>query len=353
VGIRGFTMSNRVRTVPCLVCVVGALAASAAGRDAIVMPDSTSDVVQRFDAFDGTFLGTVATLNQPGGALTPVEALVVGNAVWVSDQLQDNITAYDLATGAYLGVIVGPEQGLDNVRGIEVVAGRLWVTCGSGIYAGQVVVFDQFTRAFLFAVDVGGSPFDAVLFEGVILVPNSDSGDIDRVALDGTILSKFVDSTGPDQPLDFPEQVYPDRRAGDVLVAEFSGTRELFRFGVDGTLLESIDTTPQGGVRGILRLGNGKIMFSNGNGVHTYDAGEGVRTLYAGGGRYLTLVRDGGFCAPDFNSDGFLDFFDYADFVACFEGAACPPGRTADYNNDAFVDLFDYNAYVAAFEDGC
>jgi len=58
-------------------------------------------------------------------------------------------------------------------------------------------------------------------------------------------------------------------------------------------------------------------------------------------------------CAPDFNNDGFLDGFDYDDFVTCFETGSCPPGTSADYNNDAFVDGFDYDDFVTAFELGC
>lgn len=58
-------------------------------------------------------------------------------------------------------------------------------------------------------------------------------------------------------------------------------------------------------------------------------------------------------CGPDFNLDGFVDFFDYADFVHCYEGTACPRGRDADYNLDNFVDFFDYIAYVDDFEHGC
>jgi hypothetical protein len=57
-------------------------------------------------------------------------------------------------------------------------------------------------------------------------------------------------------------------------------------------------------------------------------------------------------CPPDFNNDGFLDFFDYADFVACFEGS-CSPGGSPDFNDDGFTDFFDYAAFVEAFEAGC
>ena len=58
-------------------------------------------------------------------------------------------------------------------------------------------------------------------------------------------------------------------------------------------------------------------------------------------------------CPADFNGDTFLDFFDYADFVACFESGLCPPGATADFNADGFADFFDYADFVSAFEAGC
>ena len=58
-------------------------------------------------------------------------------------------------------------------------------------------------------------------------------------------------------------------------------------------------------------------------------------------------------CPADFNGDGFLDFFDYDEYVTCFEINVCPPGKTADFNGDNFVDFFDYDDYVTAFETGC
>jgi hypothetical protein len=54
----------------------------------------------------------------------------------------------------------------------------------------------------------------------------------------------------------------------------------------------------------------------------------------------------------DFNQDGFIDFFDYDEFVRCFEGD-CPPGLSADFNLDDFVDFFDYSDFVFRFEAGC
>jgi hypothetical protein len=58
-------------------------------------------------------------------------------------------------------------------------------------------------------------------------------------------------------------------------------------------------------------------------------------------------------CPVDFNADGFLDFFDYDEYVTCFETGACPPQATADFNDDGFVDFFDYDDFVASYEAGC
>lgn len=58
-------------------------------------------------------------------------------------------------------------------------------------------------------------------------------------------------------------------------------------------------------------------------------------------------------CLPDFNDDGFMDVFDFVAFVDCFNGEACPPGKSADYNNDGFADIFDFVDFVTDFENGC
>lgn len=69
---------------------------------------------------------------------------------------------------------------------------------------------------------------------------------------------------------------------------------------------------------------------------------------------YLRMRADlSGRCPPDFNRDGFLDFFDYDAFVACYATGACPAGRAADFNRDGFTDFFDYDQFVEAFDAGC
>ena len=88
---------------------------------------------------------------------------------------------------------------------------------------------------------------------------------------------------------------------------------------------------------------------------------EGFRLELAGPGISRQAIPASAFwrgtpvptCRPDFNGDGFLDFFDYDDYVNCFETGSCPPGTTADFNGDGFADFFDYDDFVAAFEIGC
>jgi len=54
-------------------------------------------------------------------------------------------------------------------------------------------------------------------------------------------------------------------------------------------------------------------------------------------------------CPADFNSDGFLTFEDFDEFVAAFEAGAI----TADFDADGFLTFEDFDAFVGAFEAGC
>jgi len=154
----------------------------------------------------------------------------------------------------------------------------------------------------------------------------------------------------------------------------FGTDTELGLFSSDGTLLRWNDDANGGAGSEIagLALADG-IYYAC---VMAYDAGGTnglVRPGFAGTGPYSLAVngateasgelgpysnhwysfRIGPACPADFNADGFVDGFDYDDFVACFEGASCPSGTTADFNGDGFADGFDYDDFVTAFEAGC
>ena len=87
--------------------------------------------------------------------------------------------------------------------------------------------------------------------------------------------------------------------------------------------------------------------------VDVSETGLIVATSDNGFAPVAVLLSPENSCPADFNGDGFMDFFDYDDFVSCFEGSGCPDGRTADFNGDGFADFFDYDDFVSAFEVGC
>ena len=99
------------------------------------------------------------------------------------------------------------------------------------------------------------------------------------------------------------------------------------------------------------------VRDTDNNGLFTQGgAGPNENRVFAApnwANTFLALTGTGEASCPsaDFNGDGFVDFFDYDDYVACFEGT-CPPGLDADFNGDGFVDFFDYDDFVFAFE-GC
>ncbi|QOI99102.1 MAG: hypothetical protein HRU70_00795 [Phycisphaeraceae bacterium] len=81
-----------------------------------------------------------------------------------------------------------------------------------------------------------------------------------------------------------------------------------------------------------------------GTGDPTYPT---IITREAGLGLEATLALNVRVGLPaDFNADGFVDFFDFADFVDAFEDG----DTAADFNADCFVDFFDLDAFLEAFE---
>jgi hypothetical protein len=54
-------------------------------------------------------------------------------------------------------------------------------------------------------------------------------------------------------------------------------------------------------------------------------------------------------CRVDMTCDGFIDFFDYDQFVQDYTDG----NQAADFNRDGFLDFFDYDDFVAGYEIGC
>jgi YVTN family beta-propeller protein len=90
-----------------------------------------------------------------------------------------------------------------------------------------------------------------------------------------------------------------------------------------------------------------RAEFEDCNGNGTADSCD-----IAGGGSF---DRDGNGvpdecdCPADFNRNGSVDFFDYLDFVAAFDGN----DPRADFDRSGTIDFFDYLDFVMAFDAGC
>lgn len=74
-----------------------------------------------------------------------------------------------------------------------------------------------------------------------------------------------------------------------------------------------------------------------------------LATLAGGGNALVRATLRFGPCRVDFNRDGFLDLFDYAEFVEAFEVGLAG----ADLSGDGFIDFMDYDLFLAGFEAGC
>ena len=125
--------------------------------------------------------------------------------------------------------------------------------------------------------------------------------------------------------------------------AEDNNHPEVMVFDRTVHLLGGIDTP--GSVFALAMTPDGQYVASGSKAVHA--------NTFGNGGDVSLYGPAGNPCRADFNADGFLDFFDYSDYVGCFETGECPPGTSADFNGDAFVDFFDYVDFVDAFEAGC
>jgi|GEM_PF-6795927 len=170
---------------------------------------------------------------------------------------------------------------------------------------------------------------------------NATGGDVLAVSMDGVVDPAFswivtVDLAGFEQNL--------DGTFGYVLGYDLSASSE--PMGGTGPIILAADnpTTAPGAEDAFEVIG---ATDPASNGCWFYGGAPFAQ-------HFLTLygTTETG-CPADFNGDGFVDGFDYDDFVACFEGDPCPPGKDADFNGDGFPDGFDYDDFVLAFEEGC
>ena len=291
--------------VPFLIAALVTEVPSATAQHLLVV-ESTGDTVMMLDANDGSVITPVfIDLNSATPApATPVEAILVEDEIWISDQIADVIFRYSMDGTTFLGT---SGVGRDNMRGIAVAGNAsIYVSnSGTGGNGHGDACKEYFSDGTLNNVFQAGDPFDVLDHCGTLLVANIADESIDRFAYDGTPLGVFHDSDGT-SGIDFPEQL-SSRKNGNVLAGGFSTPSGIYEYDWEGNELNYYDTGTA--TRGVAELGNGLLLFTHGGGVSTYDTTNGAIVDLVSGvsGRFITLV-DGSlgtnYCTSTDNSTG-------------------------------------------------
>ncbi len=227
----------------------------------LLVPDSGNDRILKLDAQTGAVVDANFIVNS--AFTTPVAAKQVGSEIWITDQVNDSIYRYS-HTGSLLGSLSGQ---LDNIRGLNVVNGQVWVANAGTGNGGAIGVYRyDFSGNLLgnFALGAGSgsaSPWDIKQFGSEVYVSDSASDDIDRYDLSGNYLGKFYNSPGS-ADMNFPQQIGTFNN--QVMVAGFSLPTGLYRFDSAGNKVGSYDVSLSLGLRGVYQLGNGNILTTGG-----------------------------------------------------------------------------------------
>lgn len=238
----------------------------ATARADLMVVDSLSDRVLLVSATDGSVINPTF-ITDSARFQTVINAINSGqNTILISDQVADAVFEYDLS-GNYLRTVVSSANGLDNIRGIAVRNGRLYVTVGGGSFNNTVQSFtldgsDQQT----FIGSNLDSPWDIHFRGNDVLVSNSGSDDIERFDLSGNFLSTLVSSDGV-TGIDFPQQIN-ERGNGNLLVGGFSPPIGIYEYSANGTQLNYYNAP---GPRAVYELGNGKYLYSAGTRLAVFD----------------------------------------------------------------------------------
>lgn len=334
------------------ITLILAFVSLAAAQEILLIPDSATDTIGRYDRITGDYLSDLIVDPDPtelGLLATPIQAIRgPDDRIYVSDQTRDAIVLFS-AAGEHLGDFADSADGLDNVRGLSFIDGLLYV-CNAPADPGvpSVLRFDLTGRRLEdFAAGVNG--FD--LYESPAGILISDISN-DRIDL-------FDPVTG--QPLaqlastDFPEQI-SRKRNGNLLVIAYLGN-EIIEFNPAGAIVRRLPIAGLG--RGVVELGNGNLMISTGTGIRELDpvSGAVIRTVRSGTGfRFIERVNFGSACVyqgcdeGDITGDCAVDLTDLSTLLANFGSTAPAAG---DLDGNGVVDIGDLGLLLSVFGNDC
>lgn len=293
-------MNKVFATAGLLFIAAGLAQAVPGGGDScgLMVVDSSQDRVVLLDAYDGSVINAhwidiAAAAAHDGytGGTTPIEAIEVGNEIWISDQIADRIWRFNTATQSYVGSIGAGTGDLNNIRGMHLFGNTVYVSMGddSANYGRGIITIDATTGAvtgqFNGRTPADTSYFDVNFYNGNLVVSNIQSGNVgvEMYSVAGAYLGQFITSDGV-TGIDFPEQI-ARTLDGDLLVAGFSNPSGVYLYDMFGNSM-GVVAGAGAGTRGVVELGNGQILWTNGSVIST-DAGA---ILSDGSFRFVTEI---------------------------------------------------------------
>jgi hypothetical protein len=263
--------------------------AGLASAQQLMVPDISNDRIMLFSAADGSLIDP-NWISDAGGTFvfsTPKEARVIGDEIWVADQVSDGIHRFDMDRN-YLGVITAHPNGgtLDNIRGFGFDGTTVWLTVSAPTANRGVASYDTSGNPLGF-IPIAASIFDAEPFQGDLLISNTGTDDIERYTTAGVPLAPFATD------LDFPQQISVLDDDSVIVGATIgaAGNEGIWHFNADGSVRVYIDTEAlkitfgEQVPRGAYLLDDGGYLISTTIGV--------FKAVNSGGGwSYTEIVAD-------------------------------------------------------------
>lgn len=229
---------------------------------------------------------------------TVKQVIRVNDELWVSDQTQDVVHRLDFG-GNYLGA-VGESGGLDNLRGLRIINGQVWLSnAGSNNGApGNAIVRIDFNGEIAGSFSVEGSPWSFWPYgNDHVLISFSSSGSFDSQIAEFDYDGNYISPWNVPGEINFIQEI-TKMANGNYLASSFSNATGGYPSGVhqydaDGNHLSIVNGSSGGSTRGNWELGNGDIMWTNNQGVHITTTGGSSSIVYSGSFQFLEKISFG------------------------------------------------------------
>lgn len=237
----------------------------------------------------------------PINTSTPKGIRQIGNEIWITDQLNDEIYRFDM-DGTYLSAISG---NMDNIKGLDIINNsEVWVTNAgntNGAPGNAIVRFDTDGNYLGNFLTDGRSSFDVLDNKnGEVYISYINGGSpIERRDYSGNFIANIVNPN----VLNFAEQLWI-MQDGKLLVTTFSSPSGIYIFDIDTG--SQTDFWPQTGTRGAMETGNGNILWTSGDGIFLLNRTTGNSTLIkSGSAQFFALLNPNAGCeTPDLSING-------------------------------------------------